>query len=186
MLLFAFGLMTGGTLRAQEPFSTLDIHLSLQYDVRPTLVHQFWTPGAGVSLFAATPVQQGYLEFGCAVHRFRNKVEVPGFGGVWLYAGWGIRRELLGRARLGSSVRLGNYRMSFDSSEHEFPGTVSESELMTGLALHASVQFSSSTSVFGSLTGARIYTSPRIPIWFASMGIRRTLALPSVLQEVLR
>ena len=118
----------GQAQQPTEPFSTVELRLAGIRNINRNFLHEFWKPGGGVEVTLATPFYLGFLEFGTALHRYDAEQEVPGFGALWLYAGWGLGADVTDRIRLEGSGRIGNYHMSFDGGS-EFTGVINESEL---------------------------------------------------------
>lgn len=171
---------------AQEPFSTIELQVQVARNVNRSLLHEYWEPGVGGAASASLPFYLGFLEFGGALHRYNAATDVPGFGALWLYGGWGMGTHVASRLRLEAGIHLGNYRMSFDSAGSEFSGTISESELVLGTSLRAALRLSGPVSVFAALRGLSVRTQPRFAVWYAATGISATIATPRALRSFFR
>ena len=171
---------------AQEPFSTVELQVQVARNVNRSLLHDYWEPGVGGAASASTPFYLGFLEFGGALHRYNAAADVPGFGALWLYGGWGMHALVASRLKLEAGLHLGNYRMSFDSAGDEFSGTITESELVLGTGVRAAVRLGESVSLFASLRGLSVRTAPRMALWYAATGISATLATPPGLRSFFR
>ena len=157
--------------RAQEPFSTVEIHARATQNVRRSLLHQYWNPGRGVALSMDTPFYWGFLEFGGTVHRYSALRDAPGFGALWLYGGWGLEKTWWGFIRVRSSARLGNYRMSFDDAESHFAGTRTESDLALSAGVGLALALAGPVSVQARASHLRVHTSPQLRLWYVSLGV---------------
>lgn len=171
---------------AQEPFSTVELQVQVARNVNRSLLHEYWEPGVGGAASASTPFYLGYLEFGGALHRYNAATDVPGFGALWLYGGWGMHANVATRLKLEAGLHLGNYRMSFDSAGTEFSGTITESELVLGTSVRAALRLTGPVSVFAALRGLSVRTAPRMALWYGATGISATLPTPSGLRSFFR
>ena len=176
------GLLVAAPLKAQDPFSTLELQVHVATNVNRSVLHEYWGPGAGGAAAVATPFYRGFLEFGSALHRYNGLADVPGFGALWLYGGWGLQATTFSRLKLEGSLRLGNYRMSFDSAGVEFSGTATESELAFGTSVRATIRITGPVSVFAAIQGLNVRTSPRMPLWYVTGGLSATVTTPAGLR----
>ena len=158
-------------LQAQEPFSTLELHVLATSNLNRNLLHNYWHPGRGGAISLATPFYWGIMDVGATVHRYNASENVPGFGAVWVYAGWSAELQLPGPLSLRPGVRLGNYHMSFDDAEITFSGTSAESDLVlsSGLALNASIN--RTWMIFTRADYLRVHTAPLLRLWYMSVGL---------------
>ena len=166
LLLFCLILlgMTAHPVQAQqptEPFSTVDLRLAGTRNINRNFLHEFWKPGGGVEATLATPFYLGFIEIGTAVHRYEAEQDVPGFGALWLYAGWGLGMDVADRIRLEGSGRIGNYHMSFDTG----------SELALMVQSRLAVRPVGSVSVFVSGSYLQVYTFLRLKLWYVTAGL---------------
>ena len=169
-----------------EPFSTVDLHVSGTANVNQNFLHEFWKRGTGVEASLATPFYLGFVEFGSGLHRYEAEGDVPGFGAIWLYAGWGLSASVADRLRLESSARIGNYHMAFDDAATEFAGVANESELAVMLNARVSVRAVGPVSVYVSGRYLQAYTFLRLNLWYASAGLSFRLQTPEGLKDFLR
>ena len=154
-------------------------------NVNRNFLHEFWKPGAGVEASVGTPFYLGFLEFGGAIYRHEAEQDVPGFGAVWLYAGWGLGAELTDRLRLESSARIGNYHMAFDDPT-EFAGVANENELAMMLNARVVVRMVGPASIYASGSYLQAYTFIRLKLWYASAGLSFRLPTPDGLKDFLQ
>jgi hypothetical protein len=168
-----------------EPFSTVEFRVSGTSNINRNFLHVFWKPGAGIESSLATPFYFGFLEFGGALHRYDAARDVPGFGAVWLYMGWGLGFDVASRLRLDGSARLGNYRMSFDE-QNEFSGVVNESELAVMLHARLAVRTVGPVFVYASGSYLQAYTFLRLKLWYASVGVSLRVPAAEGLKKFLR
>ena len=186
---FLFFMLFGGTrlVRAQEAntaFSTLEFRLSGTQNVHRNFLHTYWQPGIGGEATLATPFYLGFAEAGGAYHRYRlDDPAVPAFDAVLMFAGWGLAAET-NQLRLEGSVRIGNYRMSFDEST--FAGVRNESELALGVQGRLAVQVTGPISLHVAGSFLQAYTFLRLKLWYASAGLSYRLQTPRWAEEFLR
>ena len=169
-----------------EPFSWIALRVNGTSNVNRNFLHDFWKPGTGVEGSIASPFYLGFIEFGGAIHRYNAEQDVPGFGALWLYAGWGLGVDVAGRFRLESSARLGNYRMSFDTAETEFAGVANESELAMMVTARVAVRMVGPVSIYASGSYLQAYTFLRLKLWYASAGLSFRLTTPNGLKDFLQ
>ena len=189
LLLFILALTPLLPAQAQqrtEPFSTVDLRVNGTSNVNRNFLHAFWKPGTGVDGSIATPFYLGFIEFGGAIHRYNADRDVPGFGALWLYAGWGLGADVADRLRLESSARIGNYRMTFDTAETEFAGVANESELAMMVNARVAVRMVGPVSVYVSGSYMQAYTFIRLKLWYASAGLSFRLTTPDGLKDFLQ
>ena len=188
LLTLALAALTALPAQAQqrtEPFSTVEFRISGTSNVNRNFLHEFWKRGTGVEVSLATPFYLGFLEFGGTIHRYEAEQDVPGFGAMWLYAGWGLGIEVANRLRLESSARIGNYRMTFDNAETEFAGVANESELAMMVNARVAVRAAGPVSVYVSGSYLQAYTFLRLKLWYASAGLSFRLQTPEGLKSFL-
>ena len=185
LILFGVSAHPGQAQKRSEPFSTLELRLAGTTNINRNFLHEFWKPGGGVDATLATPFYLGFLEFGTAVHRYDAEQEVPGFGALWLYAGWGLGADVTDRIRLEGSGRIGNYHMSFDEGS-EFTGVINESELALMLHTRLAVRPAGPVSVFVSGSYLQAYTFLRLKLWYVTAGLSYRLSSPEWVKELLR
>ena len=169
-----------------EPFSVIEVRLSEAANLHSGRMHAYWELGNGLELALATPISTGFLELGAASHRYEPKMDRPGFGALWLYAGWGGRIRLADWLGLSGSARLGNYRMTFDGDGTEFEGVLNESELARMVAFSADLRIIGPLSLIVSAGHIRVYTYQRLSLWFALAGLRYVLPTSEGLKIFLR
>ncbi len=175
----------GQAQQPTEPFSTVDLRLAGTRNINRNFLHEFWKPGGGVEATLATPFYLGFLEVGTAVHRYEAEQDVPGFGALWLYAGWGLGVDVADRIRLEGSGRIGNYHMSFDSGS-EFTGVINESELALMVQSRLAIRPAGSVSVFVSGSYLQAYTFLRLKLWYVTAGLSYRLNTSEWLKGFLR
>lgn len=184
--LMFFGLAAPpGQAQRPEPFSTVEFRLAGTSNVNRNFLHEFWKPGGGAEATVATPFYLGFLEFGTALHRYDAEEDVPGFGALWLYAGWGLGTDVADRIRVEASGRIGNYQMSFDSGS-EFTGVINESELALMVNTRLAVRPAGPVSVFVSGSYLQAYTFVRLKLRYVTAGLSYRLNSPDWLKDFLR
>lgn len=185
LILFGLAAPPGQAQPRVEPFSTVEFRLAGAQNVNRNFLHEFWKPGGGVDATVSTPFYLGFLEFGTALHRYDADRDVPGFGALWLYAGWGLGVDVADRLRLEGSGRIGNYQMSFDSGS-EFTGVINESELAMMVQTRLAVRPAGPVSVFVSGSYLQAYTFLRLKLWYVTAGLNYRLNSPEWLKDFLR
>lgn len=185
LILFGMAARTGLAQQRAEPFGTVELRLAGTSNVNRNFLHEFWQSGRGAEAMLATPFYVGFLELGTAVHRYDADQDVPGFGALWLYAGWGLGTDVGDRIRLEASGRVGNYHMSFDSGS-EFSGVINESELALMGQARVAVRPVGPLSVFVSGSYLQAYTFLRLKLWYVSAGLSYRLTSPDWLKDFLK
>ena len=155
---------------AQEPFSTLELRIQGSRNLNRNILHERWHPASGAKLSVSTPFYAGEWEMNFGFHRFNASTNVPGFGALWINSGWRARIPVHAKVALKPAISIGNYRMSFDDSAFTYAGESSESDFAGSIAMLASLDLSRQWFVFGEAEYLRIQTSPRMHLWFASIG----------------
>ena len=169
-----------------EPFSTVELRVGGTSNVNRNFLHEFWKRGTGVELSFGTPFYLGFLEFGSALQRYEALGDVPGFGAVWLYAGWGLGVDVADRLRLEGSARIGNYHMGFDDAATEFAGVANESELAMMVNARVAVRAVGPVSIYVSGSYMQAYTFLRLKLWYASAGLSFRFKTPDGLKDFLQ
>ncbi len=164
-------LCTVTPLRAQEPFSIVELQVNMAADISQVALHQSWRPGRGAALGVLMPFYAGDFEFGGAIHRYSARTGVPGFAALWLYAGWGVHGTWRERVSISGTARLGNYRMSFDDAESTFAGVSSESELVLGLGGGLALRLAGPVFLYGRLDRLYVQTLPSLAMWYVAAGM---------------
>lgn len=168
-----------------EPFESIELRFSGMSNVNRNFLHEFWKPGVGGELSAATPFYLGFAEFGGALHQYRvEEPSVPRFSAVHLYFGWGLGTDLGSRLRIEGSGRVGNYRMTFD--ENTFPGVKNENELTVGFQGRLAVRAAGPVSIHVAGNYTKAFTYIRLNLWYVAAGISYQLDSPGWLKEFLR
>ena len=188
LLLLCAAALSAMPVQAQqgtEAFSTVELRLGGTSNVNRNFLHEFWQSGTGVEAALATPFYVGFLELGTAIHRYEADQDVPGFGALWLYTGWGLGVDVADRFRLDGSARLGNYRMSFDDAS-EFAGVATENELGVMLNARLAVRLVGPVSVYASGSYLQAYTFLRLKLWYASAGLSIRTPSPDWLKNILQ
>jgi hypothetical protein len=185
LILFGMTTQPGRAQQRAEPFGTVEFRLAGTSNVNRNFLHEFWQPGGGAEATLATPFYFGFLELGAAVHRYDAAQDVPGFGALWLYAGWGLGADVGDHLRLEASGRVGNYHMSFDGGS-EFSGVINESELALMGQARVAVRPVGPLSIFVSGSYLQAYTFLRLKLWYVSAGLSYRLTSPDWLKDFLR
>jgi len=167
-----------------EPFSTITLSVAGTQNLNRNFLHTFWKPGTGAEGRFSTPFYLGFVEVGGALHRYRADGDVPDFDALLLYAGWGLGADVVRQVRVEGSVRVGNYRMTFD--DNTFAGVRTESELALMAQARLSLRPVGPVSFFAAGSYLQAYTFVRLKLWYASAGLSVRLRSPGWLQEVLR
>jgi len=170
---------------AAQRFETVEVQASATQNVNRNFLHTRWQQGFGLAGSLTTPFYLGYLEVGSSFHRYRvaEPVRVPGFDALHLFAGWGLRGDL-GRLRLETGLRLGNYRMTFDEST--FAGVRTESELALSGRARVAFRVAGPVALYVAGDYLKVYTFLRLKLWYASAGLSYRFQTPAWMKTVLR
>ncbi|MEM1041133.1 MAG: hypothetical protein AAGI91_00745 [Bacteroidota bacterium] len=174
---------------AAQPFETIEVGLSGVGTVADAPFTDFWDPGPGIEVWAATPFYLGDFRLGLAAawHTASGAAAdpaVPDFVSFYTSAGWSVGIGLPGGVQLAPGVRVGLFNMRFDTDD---PAAVrSEAELTAGFDLRASVPIASGWRLTAGGSAVRMFTAERIDLGFVQVGVSRAFRTPEWLREALR
>ena len=149
----------------------VDVSLHATADISKAVLHNNWEPGRGLAIEMTMPFYAGFIEFGGTFHQYSGRRDLPGFGALWIQAGWGLQYTWRSRVSFSSSAHLGNYRMSFDDPLNPYEGTLTESELVLSASGRLSVRIYGPLSLYGRADRLYVQTYPSINLWYASAGL---------------
>lgn len=171
---------------AAQPFDSLEVGVSGLTTFGGAPYTDFWDPGPGVEVRAATPFYVGEVALGVAVsqQRARAGADVPGYLALYPYASWGYAVALPGGVRLTPGLRAGLYAMWFDVDD--VSSVRREAELAAGAEVRLSVPVGRGWRVNASGAALRLYTAERIELGVVHLGLSRAFATPRGLGDFLR
>ncbi len=187
LVLFLFLQASTFTAAAQPAgaFETLELHALGAANVNRTFLHTLWRARPGAGLSAETPFYLGRIEVGGAWQRFAAATPtVPRFDALLLYLGWGFRWRLSRSLSWQNTVRLGNYRMTFD--EQTFSGVRNESETAVGFAAGLDLRLLRSLGLRVGGHYMKAFTFRRLHLFHVEVGLSYSLKTPEWLKTVLQ
>ena len=184
-LCFHFAALPAAAQARPAPFATLDLGLTVLADVNHGALQRWWSPGPALGIALATPFYLGSVELGLQyAHPSSRRGDVPGFRSLYVYAGWGGRRNLGVGLAAGGGLRVGLMGMRFDGDT--LPrGRANESEL--GVAGRVALRWTPADPWFAetSVSYQSVLTRPRMEQVFLAAGIGRRFGTPAWLREFL-
>lgn len=166
------------------PFSRIAVSTGGLRHVNDTYFHRYWTPGPGGEVRVSTPFYIGNVFAGATASRYAPATSgVPGFLGIFAYAGWEYGFRPLPRVTLSAGGRVGNLRMSFD--EFTFEGDRNESEMTAAASARLQVRIVDGVSAYVAGTYMKTFTFVRLQFAYASAGLSFQFNTPEWLRDLL-
>jgi hypothetical protein len=169
----------GAALMAQPAYSYLDIGLQGSVNINNNRFHEFWQVQPVREIYAATPINFGFIKTGVSTHEYPGS---PEYEAYFPYLGWGF---IIPQSQLFAwinMIKIGNYLMQFGDYETN-ETKVDESEL--GLALSTGLEVRVYKQVYfqTSLDYFRVYTRRSIELTYISAGLCYRLETPNWFRE---
>ena len=169
-----------------QPFSKVDVGAGVTANVYSADLEPWWTGGIGGDLGVRMPFYRGVLESGASLHYYRAQdSEVPGFGSLFAFAGWGVRAPLFAGVRLYAGGRVGIDVMVFDEASEIRNRSRYESEMTIAPVLSLQRRIGGRWSVYAEAQQLIVLTAVRLHLTYLTVGLRRSLTAPHWLKSFL-
>ena len=169
-----------------QPFSTLDVGGGVTMNVYAADLEPWWSAGLGGDLGARMPFYEGVLEAGTSLHYYTAADgDVPAFGSVYAFAGWGVRAALVADVQLYAGGRIGIDIMVFDEASDVRNRSRYESEMAVSPVLAVQRRLGGPWSMYAVVQQLIVLSAVRLHLTYLTVGLRRSLTAPQWLRSIL-
>jgi hypothetical protein len=168
---------------ANGPYSRLRFRVSGALIVNHEPIHDFWRSQTGGSVRIATPFYIGSIGIGATLVPFRARdAQRPDFRALMLGIDWGGVIPVPGPIRIGAAARVGDFVMLIENPNVWLD---SESELLAGGEVSASLPLRRDLAVTATGSFARVFTRPSLDVALVTVGLEYVARTPGWLRAFL-
>lgn len=178
-------LLTATSLFAKfdEPFSKLELGVSVGSEIAENQFHDFWEKGNSIKTNLSTPYYYGSFELGIMFSRYialdNNSKD---FDAVSISIGWGNGWNLIERIEWYNSASFANNIMNIKFKTEN----VSESEISLNFVSQLKYNIYRNTKIYSGIEYSRIYTFHKVNHLHYFVGLSHTIDTPKFIKKFLK